>query len=80
MDWSTRIFSVGKIQDLFLHTAFQQAIYGLESDIRFTGTGCHGKEDSLLSSGNRIHSAVNRIHLIIARRIGRPGWCSRAGR
>jgi len=62
---------VGKIQDLFLHTAFQQTIYSLESNIRFAGAGRHDEKNSLLSSRNCIHGAVDSVPLIIARSVGR---------
>ena len=61
--------SVRQIKHFPDQSAFDRAVYRLESGVCFAGTGCHDEQDPLLSPGNRVQRAVYSVPLIIAGRI-----------
>ena len=59
--------TVCKKQDSFLNSRIPQTPDNLKCCIRFTCTGSHHQQDSILTSCNCLYSPVDRIDLIIPR-------------
>ena len=64
------VVAVCKVEDLAFHTAAEQAVNNLESGVGLAGAGRHDEQDAVLSTCDGIEGPVDRIALIIARRVG----------
>ena len=58
-----------QVQNPLFHVRTEQTVHNLKSGICFSCSCCHDKQQPLLPSGNGFNSPVNRIPLIIARRV-----------